>query len=467
MLNEPILAEPFRIKVIERIKPINRRRREEKIKQAGYNLFRLHAKDVYIDLMTDSGTSAMSNRQWAGIMMGDESYAGCRGFEKLKDSVKDILGFDYVMPTHQGRPAENFLFQTLLKEGNVVPFNIPFDSTEANVMVNGATPVECVYDVSYDPRAEHPFKGNIDIKKLHAVIEQEGKENIPLIMVTITNNTGGGQPVSIANMREIKHLADKYSIPVYFDAARCAENAYFIQQREEGYADKSVSEILKEQFSFSDGCTFSCKKDALVNIGGLIATNDKDLYDRLVPLMILYEGYVTYGGMAGRDLEALSIGLHEMVDDDYIAFRVRQVERLGKMINDHGIQTVVPIGGHAVFIDAAAFFPHIPQGQFPADVLAIELYKEAGIRSIGLGALAFMKEDKQTGEMIYPKMELLRIAIPRRVYTDNHMQVVVDALKRIYDRRDQVCGLRIVSAPPVLKHFTAVLEPLPSKTGAR
>ncbi len=453
-------AEPFRIKVIEPLKIISRKEREQKIKAAGYNLFRLKAEDVYIDLMTDSGTSAMSSHQWAGIMMGDESYAGCRGFEKLQQSVKDVLGFNYVIPTHQGRPAENFLFQTLLKKGDVVPFNVPFDSTEAHVMANGATPVECVCEEGYNPQANHPFKGNVDIDKLRAVIEKEGKDRIPLIMLTITNNTGGGQPVSMANMREVKQLAEEYGISVYFDAARCAENAYFIQQREEGYAHKSVAEILKEQFYFSDGCTFSCKKDALVNIGGLIGTNDKNLYDQIVPFLILHEGYITYGGMAGRDVEALAIGLREMVDDEYISYRVKQVERLGKMINDNGIKTVLPIGGHAVFVDAAAFFPHIPQSQFPADVLAVELYKEAGIRSIGLGALAFMKENRETGEVIYPKMELLRMAIPRRVYTDNHMRFVSEALKRIYDRRDQVSGLRIVSAPPMLKHFTSVLEPL-------
>jgi len=454
-------AEPFRIKVVEPIKMISREERARKIEQAGYNLFRLKAEDVYIDLMTDSGTSAMSDHQWAGIMRGDESYAGCRGFDRLKAAVSDILGFSYVMPTHQGRPAENFLFQTLLKEGHVVPFNIPFDSTEAHVLVNRAKPVECVCDVAYEPKREHPFKGNIDLDKLRALIDREGSDNIPLIMITITNNTGGGQPVSMANFREVKALAGQHGIPVFFDAARCAENAYFIQKREEGYANKPVVEILKEQFSYADGCTFSCKKDALVNIGGLIATNDEALYNSIIPLMILYEGYITYGGMAGRDLEALSIGLHEMVDDDYIAYRVQQVERLGKMINDHGIQTVLPIGGHAVFIDAADFFPHIPQSQFPAEALAVELYKEAGIRGIGLGALAFMKENPETGEITYPRMELLRLAVPRRVYTDNHMNVVAEALRRVYARRDRIGGMRIVEAPPMLKHFTAVLEPLP------
>lgn len=460
MLTDQLQAEPFRIKVVEPIKVISRDERQKKIKEAGYNVFRLKAEDVYIDLMTDSGTSAMSSSQWAGIMLGDESYAGCRGFEKLKTAVHDILGFEYVMPTHQGRPAENFLFQTLLKEGNVVPFNIPFDSTEANVMVNGATPVECACDIAYDPGAEHPFKGNIDLNKLQAVIDREGADNIPLIMLTITNNTGGGQPVSMENFREVKQLAEKHGIPVYFDAARCAENAFFIQQREDGYANKSVAEIVKEQFSYADGCTFSCKKDALVNIGGLICTNSEEVYNNIVPLMILYEGFVTYGGMAGRDLEALAIGLREMVDDDYIGYRVRQVAFLGQMLNEYGIPTVVPTGGHAVYIDAAAFLPHLALSQFPADALAVELYKEAGIRCIGLGSLAFMKEDKETKEIVYPKLELMRLAIPRRVYTDSHMRLIAQALRQIYDKRDSVCGLRIVTAPPMLKHFTAVLEPM-------
>jgi tryptophanase len=460
MCLDEVNVEPFRIKVVEPIKAISRDERLARIQQAGYNVFRLKAEDVYIDLMTDSGTSAMSSNQWAGIMLGDESYAGCRGFDKLQASVEDVLGFKHVMPTHQGRPAENFLFQTFLKKGNVVPFNIPFDSTEANVMVNGAKPVECACDAAYDPKAEHPFKGNIDIEKLQAVIDREGTENIPLIMVTITNNTGGGQPVSMANFREIKAVADRHGIPVYFDAARCAENAYFIQKREDGYSNKPVAEIVREQFSHADGCTFSCKKDALVNIGGLICTNSEDVYNRIVPLMILYEGFVTYGGMAGRDVEALAIGLREMVEDDYIRYRVQQVEFLGGLLRDEGIPIVVPTGGHAVYIDAAAFLPHVPRSRFPADALAVEFYLEAGIRSIGLGSLAFMKEDEETGEVIYPKLELLRLAVPRRVYTDNHLRYVARAIKRVHDRKESILGMEIRKAPPVLKHFTAEMAPV-------
>ncbi len=455
-----MMAEPYKIKMVEPIRLIDREQRKARLLAAGYNVFRLEADDVYIDLMTDSGTSAMSASQWAGIMMGDESYAGSRSFTHFKQSVQDVLGFDHVLPTHQGRPAEHFLFRTLVKPGQVVPFNAPFDSTEAHVSVAGGTAVSCVADIGYQPHREHPFKGDIDLQKLRNVIEREGADKVPLIMVTLTNNAGGGQPVSMGNLRAVRELADEFSIPVYLDAARCAENAYFIQQRESGYAGKSVAEILKEQFSYSEGCTFSCKKDALVNIGGLLATRSKALYDQVVPLLILHEGYVTYGGMAGRDLEALAIGLREMVDDDYIAHRVRQVERLGERLIAAGIPILRPTGGHAVCIDAAAFLPHLSRSQFPAEALAAELYLEGGVRAVGLGSLAFMKEDPATGTVAFPKMELVRLAIPRRVYTESHLAVVAAALIRVYERRDSVPGMRIVSAPPMLKHFTAVLEPL-------
>jgi tryptophanase len=457
---ESILAEPYRIKAVEPIRLIDREQRKARLLEAGYNVFRLEADDVYIDLMTDSGTSAMSASQWAGIMMGDESYAGSRSFSRLKESVRDVLGFDHVLPTHQGRPAEHFLFRTLVKPGQVVPFNAPFDSTEAHVWTVGATAVSCVGDVGYLPNLEHPFKGDVDLRKLRNVIEREGVDKVPLIMITLTNNAGGGQPVSMANLRAVRALADEFSIPVYFDAARCAENAYFIQQRENGYSERSVAEILKEQFSYADGCTFSCKKDALVNIGGLLATRSKAVYEQVVPLLILHEGYVTYGGMAGRDLEALAIGLREMVDDAYIRHRVQQVERFGARLIAAGIPIVKPTGGHAVCVDAAAFLPHLSRLQLPADALAAELYLEGGVRAVGLGSLAFMKEDPSTGVIAFPKMELLRLAIPRRVYTDSHLGVAAAALIRIHQRRTSIRGMRIVSAPPMLRHFTAVLEPL-------
>jgi tryptophanase len=459
---ESTLAEPYKIKAVEPIRLIDREQRKARLAAAGYNVFRLDAEDVYIDLMTDSGTSAMSAAQWAGIMTGDESYAGSRSFSRLKQAVHDVLGFEYVLPTHQGRPAEHFLFRTLVKPGQVVPFNAPFDSTEAHVSVSGGTAVPCVADIGYQPGLEHPFKGDVDLRKLRNVIQTEGADKVPLIMVTLTNNAGGGQPVSMANLRAVRALAEEFSIPVYLDAARCAENAYFIQQRESGYSGRPVAEILKEQFSYADGCTFSCKKDALVNIGGLFATRSQAVYEQVVPLLILYEGYVTYGGMAGRDLEALAIGLREMVDDDYIRHRVRQVERLGERLIAAGIPIVRPTGGHAVFVDAAAFLPHLPRSQFPAEALAAELYLEGGIRAVGLGGLAFMKEDPATGAVTLPKMELLRLAIPRRVYTDSHLEVVAAALIRLYQRTHAIRGMRVVSAPPVLKHFTAVLEPLQS-----
>jgi tryptophanase len=460
---ESTLAEPYRIKAVEPIRLIDREQRKARLVGAGYNVFRLEAEDVYIDLMTDSGTSAMSANQWAGIMTGDESYAGSRSFSRLKQAVHEVLGFEHVLPTHQGRPAEHFLFRTLVKPGQVVPFNAPFDSTEAHVSVNGGTAVSCVADVGYRPSLEHPFKGDLDLRKLRNVIETEGAGKVPLIMVTLTNNAGGGQPVSMANLRAVKALAEEFSIPVYLDAARCAENAYFIQQRESGYSGRSVAEILKEQFSHADGCTFSCKKDALVNIGGLFATRSQAVYEQIVPLLILYEGYVTYGGMAGRDLEALAIGLREMVNDDYIRHRVRQVERLGERLIAAGIPIVRPTGGHAVCVDAAAFLPHLPRTHFPAEALAAELYLEGGIRAVGLGALAFTKQDPSSGAITLPRMELLRLAIPRRVYTDSHLEVVAAALIRLYRRRQAIRGMRIVSAPPVLKHFTAVLEPVQSR----
>ncbi len=460
MAREALKAEPYKIKMVEAIQCPPREVREKRIVAAEYNLFRLTSDEVYIDLLTDSGTSAMSDNQWAGIMLGDESYAGGRSYNNLCSSVKEVLGFDYVIPTHQGRPAESFLFQSLLHSGSVIPFNIPFDTTGANVLATGGEYVECVVEEAYDTQNPFPFKGNIDVDKLKDTIEAHGPKNIPLIMITITNNSGGGQPVSMANMKEVRNLAEKYGIPVFFDAARCVENAYFIQQREEGYRDRTIAEIVLEQFSFSDGCTFSCKKDALVNMGGMIAVRDKELYERIVPLLILKEGFITYGGMSGRDVEALARGLREMVDDAYIAWRVQQVQYLGERINSYGIQTVQPIGGHAVFVDAAAFFPHIPQEQFPAEALGVELYKESGVRGVGLGALAFMTKDKSTSKVTYPRLELFRLTVPRRVYTNNHMNVVAEGLKLVFDRAARVRGLRIKSAPAVLKHFLARLQPV-------
>jgi len=454
------MAEPFRIKVVEPIRLISREDRERRIREAGYNVFGLTSDDIYIDLLTDSGTSAMSDNQWAGIMLGDETYAGSRGFAHLEEAVRQVLGFKYVVPAHQGRAAERLLFQAVVKKGDVIPFNMPFDTTDACIRSLGGRPVNCVAGIAYEPQASHPFKGNIDIAKLRALITEVGIEKIPFIMLTITNNAGGGQPVAMSNLKEVKEVAAEYSIPVFIDAARCAENAYFVQQREEGYQNKTLAEIIREQFSYSDGCAFSCKKDPMANIGGLIGLNDEGLYQKILPLLIAQEGFMTYGGLAGRDLEAVARGLYEMTDDDLMANRIRQVEYLGERLDEAGIPIVKPIGGHAVFVDVAAFLPHIPQSHFPADALAVELYVESGVRAVGLGALCFSVPDERTGEAVFPKMELLRMAIPRRVYTDRHIDVAAEGLKRVYERRDRIRGLRIVHAPPVLRHFLARLEPV-------
>ncbi len=460
MEEERLRAEPFRIKMVEPIKLISREEREKRIKEAGYNVFSLKAEDIYIDLLTDSGTSAMSNKQWSALMMGDESYAGARSFFRLKEAVEKILGFKYVIPTHQGRAAENYLFRVLIKPGDIIPFNMPFDTTGAHVADKGGTAVECVADVAYDPKAEVPFKGNIDLNKLEALINKEGSEKIPFIMFTITNNTGGGQPVSMANLKAVKKLADQKHIPVFIDAARCVENAYFIQQGEEGYQNKSVAEIVKEQFTYANGCTMSAKKDPLVNIGGFIGLNDEELYRKVLPHLILNEGFATYGGLAGRDLEALAQGLYEMVDDDYIASRVRQVQYLGKQLDKIGVDMVKPVGGSGVYVDAHAFLPHLPLSQFPADALAGALYVEAGVRGAGLGTLAFAKTGKEPGEVIYPKMELYRLAVPRRVYTDRHMEVVAEGFRQLIKKRDKVRGLKLTYEPPLLRHFLARMEPV-------
>lgn len=460
MKKEQVLAEPFRIKVVEPIRLISREERERRIREAAYNLFGLMSDDIYIDLLTDSGTAALSENQWAGIMLGDESYAGCRGFRHLEEAVRHVLGFKYVVPAHQGRAAERLLFQAMVKPGDVIPFNMPFDTTDACIRSLGGRPVNCVADIAYEPQALHPFKGNIDIAKLKALITEVGIEKVPFIMSTITNNAGGGQPVAMCNLREVKEVASQYNIPVFIDAARCAENAYFIQQREEGYQDIPLAEIIREQFSYSDGCAFSCKKDPMANIGGLIGLNDEELYQKILPLLIAQEGFITYGGLAGRDLEAVARGLHEMTDDDLVANRVRQVQYLGELLVDYGIPIIKPVGGHAVFVDAAAFLSHIPQSHFPAEALAVELYIESGVRAVGLGALGLSVPDERTGEAIPPPMELLRLTIPRRVYTDRHMEVVAGGLKRVNERRDSIRGLRIVHAPPVLRHFLARMEPV-------
>lgn len=457
----PIQPEPFRIRMVEPVRVPNEEEREEALKKAHYNMFGLASKDIYVDLLTDSGTGAMSKYQWAALMCGDEAYAGADSFFALKEAVKDVLGFDYVIPTHQGRAAENVIFGTLVKKGDIVPFNMPFDTTRAHIFNNGATPVDCVIDEAFDPESDHPFKGNVDINKLEKVII-EHRDSIPLIMVTVTNNSGGGQPVSLKNLQEVSAVAKKYNIPFFIDAARMAENAYFIKMREKEYASWSLADILKAMMDTADGISVSCKKDPLVNIGGMICCRTEEMYHTLLPRVILFEGFATYGGLAGRDLEALAVGLREMTDEQYMAHRIAQVRYLGELLEEGGVPFVKPTGGHAIFIDAAAFFPHIPQEYFPADVLSIEVYREGAIRGIGLGALAFGTKDEKTGELKLPKLELYRLAINRRTYTNSHLEYVAKKIIDVYKRRDQVrYGLKVKYAPPVegIHHFLAHLEP--------
>lgn len=453
-------AEPFRIKVVEPIKSTTQEDREKLIRKAGYNIFLLPAESIFIDLLTDSGTSAMSDNQWAGLMLGDESYAGSKNYYHFEDSVRDIFGFENIIPTHQGRVAENLLFSTVVKEGDVVPNNIHFDTTRANIEYHKATALNCVIDEALDPENEYPFKGNVDITKLESAIEKYGKERIPLIMITITNNSGGGQPVSMQNIRQVSAVAKKHQIPLFFDSCRFAENCFFIKEREEGYADKSIKEIARELFSYGDGATMSAKKDGLVNIGGFLAMNDATLAQRITNMLILIEGFRTYGGLAGRDLEAIARGLQEVLNEDYLRFRIQQTNFLGQMLIDQGIPIIKPVGGHAVYIDAKNFLPHIPAGEFPGVSLVVELYRRAGIRGVEIGSLMFGSKDPETGADVHPELELVRLAIPRRVYTSMHMQYVSESLGEIYEERDKLGGYSIDYEPEVLRHFTARLRPL-------
>ena len=453
-------AEPYRIKVVEPLKLTTRSQREAILRQAHYNIFNIAAEDVFVDLLTDSGTSAMSQYQWAGIMTGDESYAGCRNWFHLQEVVQEITGYPYVIPTHQGRPAENILMMLHLQPGLSALGNMFFDTTHAHVLHKGGIPHDLIIDEGLQPAAEHPFKGNIDLNKLEEFIRKEGREKIGLIHLTITCNNNGGQPVSMENLRGVRAIADKYGLPFYLDAARFAENAYFIKQREPGYENKSIKEIAREMFSYADGCTMSSKKDGLVNIGGFLALKDEQKYRQAQQLLILLEGFVTYGGMAGRDLEALAIGLQEVLEESYLASRIRQVHLLGNTLLEAGIPVVRPIGGHCVMLDMKRFLPHIPQEQYPAEALTAELYADSGTRGCGLGQLAFGCEDPQSGEIHYSPLEVVRLAIPRRVYTDNHIRHVARSVIDIYARRQAIKGMRLVWAPPGLRHFTAHLEPL-------
>jgi tryptophanase len=452
--------EPFRIKVIEPIRLISREERETKLREAGYNLFLMKADDIFIDLLTDSGTGAMSQEQWAALMRGDESYAGARSYQRLKDAVEDIFSFKYFVPTHQGRAAENILSACLVKPNQWVPSNMHFDTTDANIRARGGRPANLVIDEAYDPADPHPFKGNMDTDKLLAFIDRYGVEKIPFGMMTVTNNAGGGQPVSMSNLKAVAAIYRGHGIPFFIDAARYAENCYFIKQREPGYECKSVKEIAREMFSLANGMTMSAKKDAIVNIGGLLCLNDERLFQDVQNELILREGFPTYGGLAGRDLDAMAVGLYEGLDESYLAYRLGQTAYLAARLNASGIPTIQPTGGHGVYINAGQIFPHIPNYEFPAQALAVELYREGGIRGVEIGSVMFACLDPDTQVWHYPKLELLRLAIPRRTYTQSHLDYVADALAIIQDRAASVNGYKFTYAPDLLRHFTARFEPL-------
>ncbi len=446
------IIEPFRIKVVEPIRMTTRAQRERILRDAGFNLFLIHAEDVLIDLLTDSGTGAMSSLQWAGIMRGDESYAGARSWYVFRDKIREITGFEHILPTHQGRASERILFELVGGPGKVVPNNSHFDTTRANIEHTGARAVDLVIDEGKQPTSRHPFKGNLDLDKLEELIREVGPEHVPLVMLTVTNNSGGGQPVSLENMRGVRAVCDKYGLPFFLDACRFAENAYFIKLREPGQQDRPVREIVREMFGLVDGATISAKKDGLVNIGGLLLLRDDGLARKADELLILTEGFVTYGGLAGRDLEAMAQGFEEVVHEDYLQYRVRSTAYLGEKLLDANIQIVEPPGGHAIYIDAKAFCPHIPPAQFPGQALVCALYRHAGIRAVEIGSVMF----GQGGTP--PPMELVRLAIPRRVYTQSHIDYVIEAITEVFARREQLRGLRIVSEPPALRHFTARFE---------
>ncbi len=451
-------AEPWKVKVVEPVRLTTPEQREAAIREAGWNTFLLRSDDVYIDLLTDSGTSAMSDNQWAGMMLGDEAYAGSRNFYHLVEAVQEHYGYRYLVPTHQGRGAEHILSQTLIKPGDVVPGNMYFTTTRLHQELAGGRFVDVIIPEAHDPASEHPFKGNVDLDALESVIRENGKDRIPYVCLHATVNMAGGQPVSLENARAVRELTARYGIPVYMDATRAVENAYFIQQREPGQSAKSVKEILREFCSLTDGCTMSGKKDPLVNIGGWLATNDPALYEEASNLVVVYEGLHTYGGMAGRDMEAMARGIAESVQDDHIRARIGQVEYLGNKIAGWGIPIVKPIGGHAVYLDARAIYDHLPQDRFPAQMLAAQLYLDAGVRAMERGIVSAGR-DPATGDHRYPRLELVRLTIPRRVYTQAHMDVVAESVAAVYSVRKSTPGLRMVYEPKYLRFFQARFEP--------
>jgi tyrosine phenol-lyase len=460
------IIEPFRVKVVEPIKMTSRAERDHYLKNAGYNLFLLKAQNVIIDLLTDSGTAAMSAEQWAALMRGDESYAGSESFYRFEEVVRDIFGFKQVIPMHQGRAAERILFSVMCAKGSIVPNNTHFDTTRANVEYLGAEAVDLPIPEFYQPAANHPFKGNMDTEALEHLIKRVGSERIPLVMVTVTNNSGGGQPVSMANIRAVKTICSHYGIPLYLDACRFAENAYFIKLREAGYAHKSVKEIAREMFGYADGCTMSAKKDGLANIGGFLCTNDDQLAQQEKDLLILTEGFPTYGGLAGRDLEAIAVGLGEVLHEDYLQYRFASIRYLGEHISNAGVPIVQPPGGHAIYIDARTMLSHIPPLQYPGQALAIELYREAGIRSCEIGSVMHAEKHEESGEEIPAAMDLVRLAIPHRVYTQSHIDYVIEAILKVHERRELIGGYRIISQPKFLRHFTARFATVAASTNA-
>lgn len=449
------IIEPFRIKVVEPLSMRTAEEREAALRRAGFNVFLIPAEDVLIDLLTDSGTGAMSSLQWAGMMQADESYAGSASFFRFERVMQEITGFQHVLPTHQGRASERILFELLGGPGKVVPNNAHFDTTRANVEHSGAGAVDLPTPEAKHPRSRHPFKGNMDLAGLRALIERVGPENVPVVMVTVTSNSYGGQPVSLENLRAVRQACDEYGLPLFLDACRFAENAYFIKRREPGQADRPVADIAREMFDLADGATISAKKDGLVNIGGVLLVRDEALFQRASNLLILTEGYVTYGGLAGRDLEAMAQGFQEVLHEDYLQYRIRSAEYVGEKLLAVGVQIVEPPGGHAIYLDAAAFCPHIPPAQFPGQALVVGLYRHAGIRAVEIGSVMFGGAGHEP-----PPLELVRLAFPRRVYTQSHMDYVVEAIGEVFARRQELRGLRIISEAPALRHFTARFEEL-------
>ena len=453
-------TEPFKIKMVESVYRSTKEERENWIRDASFNLFNLKSEHVYIDLLTDSGTGAMSDKQWSGIMTGDESYAGASSYYKLKEAIEDITGFKYFLPAHQGRAAENVLFSVLVKEGDIVPGNSHFDTTKGHIEFRKAEAVDCSIDAASDTTAWHPFKGNVDLQKLENVLKSNPADRISCIIMTVTNNTAGGQPVSMSNLREVGKLSRKYGVKFFIDSARFAENSYFIRLREDGYADKDIREIAGEMFSYADGMTMSSKKDAIVNMGGFIGLRDEELFRQASTYNIMYEGFITYGGMSGRDMNALATGLYEGTEFSFLESRIKQVTRLGTKLKEYGVPVLEPFGGHAIFIDAKKFLPHIPREEFPAQTLAVKIYIEGGVRGIEIGTI-MADRDPETRKNRFPDLEMVRLALPRRVYTDNHIDYVAAVVGNVFERKEQIKrGVRINWEAPILRHFTVKFERL-------